>query len=505
MVLHSNENLAVLPPENQHQQPDEGERQRRNKLKTHRRYRTQTRNLLKTDLQSILDLHSETPRFPDGIQPEAVASQVKLHAAKIEELNLKISDLIDDEAEWEAEELHSSAATQEAVSAVAAIDVAMIRLSKMTSPPVGDSAEDAGRDLNTALSHDDTETLISSNGAVSGKLAPAYDKTPRKYSDDRQNVQIYTARLIGPDGRANVSLDACEHALGVDTPNVAPSHVLATIRTFRKRFPVADLSYLGTWKAEAPMILLGMDQSHKLKMAANSEFVIDNIQGHRSKFGWINGGPIPIAVPGLLRVEATSIGCAVVTTRCPNQSTAPAKALEALRTFETPAATLLSAGEKSAVLQFQSTPSYPDTRYTTAIPKRRSISSLLNDHATAAQRLERKLLELKLDPASYARYHVEMVKSVERRYAKEIPAATLLSADEESAVITRSCMIIAWKEGDQRYFTFVWKYPEKNETHPMYLRNLCPRWLRKILLLFRSATMPAASTRAGQQDQRTLM
>ena len=103
--------------------------------------------------------------------------------------------------------------------------------------------------------------------------------------------------------------------------------------------------------------------------------------------------------------------------------------------------------------QFRASLTYSRNRYTEGMPKPPTISSLLNNHHSAALRLERKLINLEKNPSRYQRYHQELLKFIERGYAVEIPdpVSTIATTNDgcfympHREVVTSSGSIEKWR------------------------------------------------------------
>ena len=245
---------------------------------------------------------------------------------------------------------------------------------------------------------------------------------------NRQAVPVYSVRLQGPKGGKTLEFFAHEYDFGVDPANTCPPPIVEAIRKFDEKRPLADRSYLGEWSQAAPMMLIGMDQLHKIVIRATPESVVENIEAQQTHFGWVVGGstgPEEHRVEGVV-TAAHIVCCSAAIAAC---SSSPAKAIETLWNLDSigindpPSSSSLSADEESALRQFNESVSYSDGRYTVAFPKRATIAQLPNNKQIARQRLPKKIFQLQQSPDQYQQYHEEVMKFGNEGFAVPVSGA----------------------------------------------------------------------------------
>ena len=154
-----------------------------------------------------------------------MVNRIRNLAAVVENQNSKISELIEDEAEWATEEAICESLSREAVAAVAAVEVASARLqrSSVTSEDVQPDAAPielaSRRDNRQQPNQPSTSTTPNPcEGGETPDLQPAlaimpsdrdyrvtreYDMTPRVFSGDRLQFRTLIAEFDEYVGRLN--------------------------------------------------------------------------------------------------------------------------------------------------------------------------------------------------------------------------------------------------------------------------------------------------------------
>lgn len=241
------------------------------------------------------------------------------------------------------------------------------------------------------------------------------------------------------------------------TSSTSPE-VIGLLKRFNQTNPLADRALLGELERSPPRILVGADQYYKIASVGMETAIQGSLVGKKTRFGWVVAGSPSVtaaavgAVPHIrTEVHQVNLVC------CAASLSQAAQDVERLWRAEHfgkgDLESTLSADEASAVEQFDSSVSLSEGSYTVAVPKKPTISSLVNNKSSALKRLKSKVANLQKDAATYERYDREIRAFTEEGHAVEVLGVDLNSPDESDGtfyiphhqVITKTAEKDKWR------------------------------------------------------------